>query len=82
MEAPLIELTLDSWRGAFHLQVAGLFGKGYALEVSTNLLDWLPIQTNAPAPDPDVALPANIFEFIDLDAANYSLRFYRARQEP
>ena len=69
--------------GQFNLQVSGLVGKGYVLQATTNLLKpWISIQTNAPAPDPNVVLPTNIFNFTDSAATNYPLRFYRTFQQP
>jgi len=40
------------------------------LEVSTNLLDWLPLQSNI--------LSAAPFHFTDPDTTNFTQRFYRA----
>ena len=52
--------------GSFHLLVTGQPGNYYIVQTSTNLTDWLPMQTNTAA-----------FEFIDADTANFSMRFYR-----
>jgi hypothetical protein len=68
--------------GAFNLQVAGAIGKGYVLQASTNLTTWVPIQTNVPMPDPNGALPTNIFNFSDPTVTNHSWRFYRTVQQP
>jgi hypothetical protein len=67
--------------GVFNLKVAGEVGEGYVLLATTNLTTWVPIQTNAPAPDPDVALPTNIFNFSDSKTTNYPHRFYRTQQQ-
>jgi hypothetical protein len=64
------------------LQLSGLNGKGYVLQGSTNLSNWILLQTNAPDPDPNVALPTNLFNFTDTTATNYPHRFYRAFQQP
>jgi len=68
--------------GGFQLQMAGLTGKGYVLQGSSNLLSWISLQTNAPAPNPQFALPTNLFNFIDLGATNVPIRFYRMLQQP
>jgi hypothetical protein len=68
--------------GGFQLQMDGLTGKGYVLQASTNILNWVSVQTNAPSPDPDMSLPTNWFNFIDPGATNYNRRFYRLLQEP
>lgn len=68
--------------GVMHLQVSGLNGKGYVLEASTNLLNWTLLQTNSSFPDPNVALPTNLFNFSDTTVTNYPRRFYRAFQQP
>jgi hypothetical protein len=62
--------------------MAGLTGKGYVLQGSSNLLSWISLQTNAPAPNPQFALPTNLFNFIDLGATNVPIRFYRMLQQP
>jgi len=68
--------------GTFNLSMAGLFGKGYILQATTNLTTWTSIQTNSPAADPNVALTTNIFTFTDAAATNFPRRFYRAIQQP
>jgi hypothetical protein len=52
--------------GQFRLDVAGLPGYSYVVQASTDLVRWLPLQTN-PAP----------FVLIDPNAASYRARFYR-----
>jgi hypothetical protein len=52
--------------GQFGLQVGGLPGYNYMVQASTDLVSWLPLQTN-PAP----------FLFVDTNAAGYRCRFYR-----
>ena len=53
-------------QGQFQLQVAGLPGYNYVVQASTNLVNWLSLQTN-PAP----------FLFVDTGSGNYPCRFYR-----
>ena len=52
--------------GAFSFTVAGISGQKYVVQASTNLQDWIPVQTNM-AP----------FSFIDRNAAKFSQRYYR-----
>jgi DNA/RNA endonuclease G (NUC1) len=51
----------------FHLSIAGVPGYNYAVQVSSNLTNWVYLQTNA-AP----------FSFTDTNAGSYPSRFYRA----
>jgi N-acetylneuraminic acid mutarotase len=55
--------------GAFQFQFSGIFGQNYALQASTNLIDWVTI-TN-------VLVNGNPMLAIDPNARNYRLRFYR-----
>jgi hypothetical protein len=58
--------------GAFRMRWNGLAMKPVVIEASTNLLQWLPIQTNA--------TPAATWDFLDADSARHVRRFYRAIQ--
>ena len=78
----ILPVTGVNTNGQLNLQMAGLVGKGYVLQATTNLVSWVSIQTNAPAPDPDMALPTNLFNFSDPATANFPQRFYRGLQEP
>ena len=60
--------------GTFVLQLAGTPGRSYALQASTNLLNWIWLSTNVP-----VATP---FTITDPSATNYTYRFYRAVELP
>ena len=53
--------------GQFSFTVSGDAGQQYVVQASTNMLDWVSLQTNA-AP----------FLFTDNDAAGFNQRFYRA----
>ena len=53
--------------GQFSFTVTGTDGANYVIEASTNLVDWLPVQTNT-AP----------FTFVDANAAAASQCFYRS----
>jgi hypothetical protein len=52
--------------GRFSFTVSGNAGSVYVVEASTNLVDWVPVQTNT-AP----------FLFTDANAAGFGQRFYR-----
>jgi len=58
----------------FELQLSGIAGKSYVLQVSTNLTDWTPLSTNTPSSD--------LFNLTDLNAANFPSRFYRVIELP
>jgi hypothetical protein len=53
--------------GQFALTVAGASGHQYVVEASTDLMHWVPVQTNT-AP----------FTFVDTNASQFSQRFYRS----
>lgn len=57
--------------GRFIAGINGLPGYNYVVLASTNLINWIPVQTN-PAP----------YVFIDTDATNYPCRFYRTVFSP
>ena len=59
--------------GGFQLNFLGVPGQTYILQASTNLINWLPLNTN-------VAM-TNLFQLIDPSASNYSRRFYRALKQ-
>jgi hypothetical protein len=58
--------AIGSSPSGFVVSASGLPGYNYAIETSTNLINWTAIQTN-PVP----------FQFIDVNATNYPVRFYR-----
>ena len=58
--------AIGSSGSGFVVGGSGIPGYNYAIEVSTNLINWTAIQTN-PVP----------FQFIDVNASNYPVRFYR-----
>ncbi len=67
---------------AFRLTLSGLVGEGYILQATTNLVDWVSLQTNLPSPNPAAMLPTNRLNFTDPAATNFPFRFYRAMQQP
>ena len=52
--------------GQFSFSVTGVTGYQYVVQASTDLVNWVSLQTNA-AP----------FTFVDMDAASFSQRYYR-----
>ena len=57
--------------GKFALNVNGVAGYNYVVQASSNLLDWTAIETNT-AP----------FTFVDVNAGQFSQRFYRTLYLP
>jgi hypothetical protein len=57
--------------GQYALTVAGVPGYKYVVQASTNLVNWVPIQTNT-AP----------FTFVDTNAGKFRQRFYRSVYAP
>jgi regulation of enolase protein 1 (concanavalin A-like superfamily) len=59
--------------GALQFTLQGSAGRSYIIEGSTNLLEWFPLFTNAPA--------SNTLPFMDLSATNFPARYYRGREQ-
>lgn len=53
------------------LQLSGPQGSNYVIEASTDLVNWVPISTNA--------APSGSVSYMDTDATNHPVRFYRGR---
>ena len=58
--------------GAFLLRLSGEPGRNYAVEATTDFVDWFALKTNTAGLD-------GTFDFLDTTATNYSESFYRAR---
>ncbi len=58
--------------GQFQVTIHGIAGQTYETDVSSNLLDWVPLSTNV--------APSDVFIVIDPSPANGDQRFYRTRQ--
>ncbi len=69
---PVLSGTIIS-NGAVRLQLSGLVGKAYVLQATTNLVNWVPLNTNT------AAAP---FYLSDPGAGGFRSRFYRALQLP
>jgi len=63
----LSSATYSASAGQFSFAVNGSAGSQYVVEASTNLIDWVSLETNT--------VP---FAFVDPDAANFGQRFYQA----
>ncbi len=64
LAATLTSATLAN--GQFGFAVAGVVGRIYVIQASTDLINWIAVQTNA-----------SPFTFVDADTASHSQRFYR-----
>jgi len=58
--------------GDFSLRLTGEPGRHYAIDATTDFVDWYALKTNSVGTD-------GTFDFVDTTAANYSLSLYRAR---
>lgn len=58
----------------FQIRVQGIDGQAFRLDASENLVDWLPITTDS--------LLGEHYDYIDLDATNHTVRFYRVLPVP
>ena len=59
--------------GSFQFTLNGVAGQPYAIEASSNLLNWSALITNV--------APANVFSVTDATSTNALQRFYRTRQD-
>jgi len=59
--------------GSFQFTLKGIAGQTYAIEASSNLLNWSALFTNV--------APANVFNVTDVTSTNVLRRFYRTRQD-
>jgi len=60
--------------GVFQMTMSGVAGDTYVLQATTNFSTWISLETNVPG--------MGTFNWIDTNAANYPLRFYRVIQQP
>jgi hypothetical protein len=59
--------------GVFRIRFEGALGVDWILQTSTNLVDWSSLATNP--------VLNGLIDFVDDQATNYSLRFYRVRED-
>jgi len=57
------------------LRLAGIAGRTYYVQASTNMSNWVDISTN-------VAGTNGLWNVVDADATNYPSRFYRTSDQP
>ncbi len=69
--SPILSAPTYGADGVFQFNVGGLAGSNYVIASSTNLTDWLPLETNT-----------SPFTFTDTNAVNVPLQFYRAQPSP
>ena len=60
--------------GGFQLQVSSVAGQSYAFQGSTDLVHWVSLSTNI--------APSNMTMYLDINASNFPVRFYRAIELP
>jgi hypothetical protein len=65
--APQLAAPTTSTNGQFQFNIAGVTGLNYAVQTSTNLIDWIPMQTNV-----------SPFNFMDTNMNGLRQRFYRS----
>jgi hypothetical protein len=70
-----LEAVLRLGNGAFLLRLTGEPGRQYAIDATSDFVDWFALKTNSAAAD-------GTFDFLDDTATNYSSSFYRARLVP
>jgi len=68
-------LVLDSSSWPIQMRIIGVPGHSYRLAASTNLVSWVPLQTNVSAANGD-------WVFVETNSANQVARFYRAEPAP
>ncbi len=59
---------------SFHVCLPGTNGMNFCLQISTNLIDWIPLCTNT--------VVKGAVEFVDPEATTFSKRYYRAVPVP
>ena len=65
--AAVLAVPPSSFTDSFQFTITGVPGLNYAIEASTNLVDWIPLATNI---SPCI--------FVDGDATNFPVRYYRS----
>ena len=60
--------------GSFQLQLNSVAGQTYVFQSSTDLFNWVTLSTNV--------APSNMTIYLDTDASNFPIRFYRALELP
>lgn len=60
--------------GGFQIEVSSVAGQSYVFQGSTDLVHWVSLNTNV--------APSNMTMYLDIDATNFPVRFYRAIELP
>lgn len=60
--------------GNFQLQLSSVAGQSYVFQSSTDLFNWVTLSTNV--------APSNMTIYLDTEASNFPIRFYRALELP
>jgi hypothetical protein len=66
--------SLSAAGGAVQVRFTGFDPYAYAVQVSSNLTDWVSVSTNSPS--------SGVFDFLDLTSSNSPARFYRSAVLP
>jgi hypothetical protein len=64
---PTLTIDSGSTNGQFQFDILGVTGLNYSVETSTNLIDWVPLETNV-----------SPFTFVDTNTTAFPQRFYRS----
>jgi hypothetical protein len=73
LQPPSID-SLAFGGGVFRFNVHGFPGQEVIVQASSDLVNWIPLQTHT--------FTGTIWEFVDADAGNFTRRFYRAMLAP
>jgi hypothetical protein len=65
--AAVLAVPPSSFTDSFQFTITGVPGLNYAIEASTNLVDWIPLATNT-----------SPCTFVDCEATNFPVRYYRS----
>jgi hypothetical protein len=75
LQQPSIDAASISFsKGAFHVDVRGFSGQTVTIDMSTDLKNWMPLQTHI--------FKGTVWQFTDSGAGSSPRRFYRPRLEP
>jgi Immunoglobulin domain len=68
---PTMSIDFGSTNDGFQFDISGVTGLNYSVQASTNLIDWVPLQTNI-----------SPFTFVDTNTVLFPQRFYRSVFKP
>ena len=64
---PTLTIDSGSTNGQFQFDILGVTGLNYSVQASSNLIDWMPLETNV-----------SPFTFTDTNSTAFPQRFYRS----